>query len=217
MRYHSCSTSSEGASPLSSRQRESSSSVSRSCFSCCSFMAVAWYMESSDTTAIMRRVVSLMRAWNSLTRFARVSVSVRPSAACVRSRSDSAVTSSSTNSFSSSCSFLSFNRSSSTCALALSCSSSGSSPSSGRQRASFSGVSKSWQSLAVTSRSAASWCCNSKICSAYSGILGICLRVTAISRSSSADWMRSMRTSWSFSRNFTSPSRNVASWMLLFS
>ena len=32
-------------------------------FTCVSFIAVAWYIESSETVAIIRRVVPLIRAW----------------------------------------------------------------------------------------------------------------------------------------------------------
>lgn len=45
----------------------SCSSLSRAIFSCCSLRAVAWCIDSSDTVAIIRLVVSRMRPWNSFT------------------------------------------------------------------------------------------------------------------------------------------------------
>ena len=58
LRIHSCSAPSVGGSPCSRHHRMSCSSISLSCFSCCNFIAVAWYIESSETVAIILRVVS---------------------------------------------------------------------------------------------------------------------------------------------------------------
>lgn len=69
-------------------------------------------MDSSDTVAMILRVTALSLDWYSFTRCASSSVSARPSAACTRSLSDRLVISSRMSSFSSSCSFLSFSRSS---------------------------------------------------------------------------------------------------------
>mmetsp|Transcript_24942 Transcript_24942/g.40044 ORF Transcript_24942/g.40044 Transcript_24942/m.40044 type:complete len:254 (+) Transcript_24942:374-1135(+) len=82
---------------------------SRSLWSLC---AVAWYIDSSLTVAIILRVTSLMRDWKTLTFCDNSMVPWRPSTACCLSLSESADTSSKINSFSNKLSFLSFSLSS---------------------------------------------------------------------------------------------------------
>lgn len=79
-----------------------------------------WYMDSSLMVAMSLRVTARIRHWYSLTFLASSSVSALPSAACCLSRSLRLVISSRISSFSSSCSFLSFNLSSSWFILAWS-------------------------------------------------------------------------------------------------
>mmetsp|Transcript_29507 Transcript_29507/g.68497 ORF Transcript_29507/g.68497 Transcript_29507/m.68497 type:complete len:231 (-) Transcript_29507:2148-2840(-) len=217
IRYHSRSASSEGAWPCASFHFASSSSCSFAAFSCWSFMAVAWYMESSDTVPIIRRVVSRIRAWNSLTRFASLSVSSRPSLARFRSFWVRVVTSSSTSSFSRSCSFFSSRRDSSTVTFALSWSRSGSSPPRLRHRSPLAGSSSSLHNFSVRVRSVSSWPWSSAAFSASSGMSGRRLRVTITCRSSSVSSSRSARSSSSRSRTAASPRLKVASWRLAFS
>mmetsp|Transcript_5501 Transcript_5501/g.18180 ORF Transcript_5501/g.18180 Transcript_5501/m.18180 type:complete len:301 (+) Transcript_5501:429-1331(+) len=216
-RAHSLSTCSDGGSPRPKLASCSPSSASLSAFSWVSFIAVAWYMDSSDTVAIIRRVVPLIFPWNSLTRLDNSTASSRPSTACARSRLARLVTSSSTNSFSSSCSFLSLSRSSSTCSLAARSSGSGSLPSSRRHRLVRSGISSSPVNLFASSCSSANLDCSRTTSSSSSGIRGSFRRVTSVARHSSATRRSSARVSSSRFRISASPFRSVACCMFDFS
>mmetsp|Transcript_54381 Transcript_54381/g.130281 ORF Transcript_54381/g.130281 Transcript_54381/m.130281 type:complete len:211 (-) Transcript_54381:180-812(-) len=193
------------------------SESSRAWFSCVSFIAEAWYMESSETVAIMRRVVVLMRTWKSLTRLASSSVSPRPSSAWARSRLARLLTSSSTRSFSRSCSFLSLTRSSSTCSLAARSSGSGSRPSSLRHRFEFSGASSSADCRSESARSSSSCDCSVMIRCSSAGIWGSFRRVTSTRRTSSDTCRSSSRISSSLRAISSSPDRSTACCMLHFS
>mmetsp|Transcript_31318 Transcript_31318/g.56837 ORF Transcript_31318/g.56837 Transcript_31318/m.56837 type:complete len:213 (+) Transcript_31318:95-733(+) len=131
---HSSSASSVGGRPSLSRFRAASTTVSNSSCSAPSFRLVAWNMDSSDTVAMILRVMARSLDWYSFTRLASSRVSALPSAAWRRSLSLRWVISPRINSFSSSCSFLSFNLSSRCCVFAASSSRSGIFPSSSLQR-----------------------------------------------------------------------------------
>mmetsp|Transcript_13236 Transcript_13236/g.42233 ORF Transcript_13236/g.42233 Transcript_13236/m.42233 type:complete len:257 (+) Transcript_13236:128-898(+) len=194
-RQKSASAPSDGAPPRAIAASAPSTASCRSSRSCRSLMAVAWYSDNSDTVAISLRVTSRMRACCAFTCCASSVVSARPERACSRSLLLSIVTSSSTSSFSTSSFFCSFSRSCSTAILASSCSSSGSSPCSGRQRSRFLGVSRSRHSFSVISRLLLSSCCSDNTFSASAGMSGITLRVTASCRCSSLTDSSSIRAS----------------------
>mmetsp|Transcript_32217 Transcript_32217/g.95849 ORF Transcript_32217/g.95849 Transcript_32217/m.95849 type:complete len:238 (+) Transcript_32217:332-1045(+) len=216
-RSHSRSTSSDGGSPACTLASCSRSAASRCWFSCASFIAVAWYIDSSETVAIMRRVVPLILPWNSFTRFDSSSASSRPSSARALSLSDRFVTSSRTSSFSRSCSFLSFSRSSSTCSLATSSSGSGSVPSSLRQRPLLSGASRSEDSLCASCRASSSCALSSATSSSSCGIRGSLRRAASTLRASSATCSSAARISSSRFRISASPALRADCCRLDFS
>mmetsp|Transcript_30225 Transcript_30225/g.96414 ORF Transcript_30225/g.96414 Transcript_30225/m.96414 type:complete len:419 (-) Transcript_30225:1584-2840(-) len=216
-RYRVLSASSVGAWPCSTLNLASSSSFMERAFSACSFMAVAWCMLSSETVAIIRRVTSRMRAWNSLICFASATASALPAFAWDRSFSVSVLTSSSTRSFSSKASRFSLRRSSSTLILLASCSTSGSSPSKPRHLSVFPGSSSAAHSSSVMLFSNESSCERATTLSLNSGRLELCFLATSFCRSISLDWRRSRRISSSFSLRAISPRFRVSSWRLAFS
>mmetsp|Transcript_36702 Transcript_36702/g.82618 ORF Transcript_36702/g.82618 Transcript_36702/m.82618 type:complete len:223 (+) Transcript_36702:283-951(+) len=177
--WKSISASSVGGSPSSALFIAPSSAPSRSSFCAVSFMAVAWYILSSETVAIILRVTSLILDWKTLTFWARPRVSCRPSMACWRSLSDRAVTSSRINSFSSKASFLSDKRSSKKLIFALRVSWSGSLPARSRCfRMVDEGVSSSSLSCWARFRTAVSCSCSLITSSRSLGTSGMRFRVT---------------------------------------
>mmetsp|Transcript_31125 Transcript_31125/g.92770 ORF Transcript_31125/g.92770 Transcript_31125/m.92770 type:complete len:312 (-) Transcript_31125:1943-2878(-) len=217
IRYHSRSASSVGGRPASTRACAFSTSASRSAFSAPSLRLLAWYIDSSDTVAMTRRVTARSRPWYSLTRCASSSVSPRPSDACARSLSLRLVISSRMSCFSSSASFLSFSRSSSCWTLASSSSLSGIFPSSMRQRLWLLGFSSAALSASASLRVTSSAFCSLATSSSRSGTWGTSFIVALHERSSSIVSSRSTRASSSRIDSSSMPALMTWSCTLVFS
>mmetsp|Transcript_34328 Transcript_34328/g.94852 ORF Transcript_34328/g.94852 Transcript_34328/m.94852 type:complete len:365 (+) Transcript_34328:262-1356(+) len=217
-RSNSRSAVSVGGSPFLKRSRasmERSQASSRSLWSLC---AVAWCMDSSLTVAIIFRVTSLIRDWKVLTFWDNSMVPCRPSAACWRSLSERAVTSSRISSFSRRPSFLSFSRSSRSWILIRSVCGSRSSPPSFRHlRSELRGFSSSRESSSVRLRTLFS-CSRRRTSSSTSlGTSGILLCTTFNCRCTSCRSMRRPRISSARASMASSPFFRSFSWMLDFS
>mmetsp|Transcript_1747 Transcript_1747/g.6924 ORF Transcript_1747/g.6924 Transcript_1747/m.6924 type:complete len:241 (-) Transcript_1747:129-851(-) len=121
------------------------------------------------------------------------------------------------SSFSSSCSLLSLYRSSRYPIFTLSSSSSGTLPSSRRQRSLFSGLSSASLSSCALRRASSSCCCKDTALSSYLGMWCTTLRAASVLRLTSRISSLSMRISSSRRCSSSSPCLRTSSCMVLFS